>query len=191
MNLKPVVFVLCLTPLAWLAWRAGFAGLGANPVETVNRFLGDWTLRFLLITLAATPVRLLTGWAGMVRLRRMLGLFAFAYAVLHAANYAAVEQSLIWADIWADVVKRQYITAGALTFLMLVPLAATSTKGMVKRLGGKRWKRLHQLVYLAAIGGVVHYLMMVKADLLQPLIHGGILALLLGTRAAAHLANTR
>lgn len=182
MNLKPLVFVPCLTPLLWLGWKAGGAELGANPVETVNRFLGDWTLRFLLITLAVSPLRRLTGWAGIIRYRRMLGLFAFAYAVLHVANYIAVEQSFIWADIRADLLKRRYITVGALVFLLLALLAATSAKAMVKRLGSIWWARLHQLVYLAAIGGVFHYTMMVKADLRPPLIHAAILALLLSFR---------
>lgn len=179
---KPVVFVLCLTPLMWLAWKMGFGGGGANPVETINRFLGDWTLRLLLITMTVTPLARLTGNAGIVRYRRMLGLFTFFYAVLHVTNYVTIEQSLIWADIAADITKRRFITVGMITFLMLIPLAATSTAGMIRRLGAGRWKKLHRLVYAAGVGGVIHYMMMVKADLRLPLIHAAVLALLLAIR---------
>ncbi len=131
---KPVVFALCLTPLAWLAWLAWTAGLGANPIEATNRFLGDWALRFLLITLALTPVRGLTGWVVLIRFRRMLGLFAFTYVVLHLSSYVVLDQFFDWREIWTDIVKRRYITVGMISFSLLVPLAVTSTKGMVKRL---------------------------------------------------------
>jgi len=181
-RLRRLIFVLCLTPLMWLTWKMVFVGVGANPVETINRFLGDWTLRFLLITLTATPLARLTGNGGIIGYRRMLGLFTFFYAVLHVVNYVTIEQSLVWADIIADVTKRRFITVGVVSFLMLVPLAVTSTNGMIRRLGAARWKKLHRLVYVAAVGGVFHYAMMVKADLRPPLIHAAILALLLTIR---------
>ena len=185
---KPFIFALCLAPLAWMVWKASAGALGANPVETVNRQLGDWALRFLLITLAVSPLCWLTGRSEPARFRRMLGLFAFAYAALHVVNYLAFEQSFIWADVWADVVKRRYITVGLLALLILIPLAVTSPKAMVKRLGAKRWKKLHRLVYVAAIAAVFHYAMMVKADLREPLIYAAVLALLLGWRALERVA---
>ncbi len=180
---KPLVFALCLTPLAWFAWAAWVGGLGANPVEAANRFTGDWALRFILIALTVSPLCELSGWAAPMRFRRMLGLFAFTYTFLHTANYIALDQFFDWREIWADVFIRRYITVGWIAFVLLVPLAATSTNGMVKRLGAERWKKLHRLVYLIAIGSVVHYFLMVKADVRGPLIYTAILALLLGYRA--------
>jgi methionine sulfoxide reductase heme-binding subunit len=189
--LKPAVFMLCLAPLGWLGWLATSGGLGVNPIETANRFLGDWALRFLLISLAVSPVKKIFGCALVMRFRRMLGLFAFFYVVLHFSSYVGLDQFFAWAHIGADIVKRPYITVGMTTFLLLVPLAATSTSGMVKRLGAKRWKRLHMLVYAAAALAVFHYFMMVKADVREPLIYGGVLALLLGWRAVARWPRTR
>ena len=179
---KPLVFTLCLLPLGWVVWLALNGGLGANPIEAVNRFLGDWALRFLLIALAVTPLVKLSGWSTPMKYRRMLGLFAFAYASLHVANYVIADQAFVWADIWADIVKRRFITVGMAVFIILVVLAATSPKAVVRRLGGKRWRTLHRGVYLAAIGAVPHYAMMIKADLLQPALHGGVLIMLLGLR---------
>ncbi len=189
--LKPLAFVLCLIPLAWLLGRAWAGDLGANPVETVNRFLGDWALRFLLASLAATPIRGILGWTWPTRLRRMVGLFAFAYAVMHVTSYVVIDQSFAWSEIWADIVKRRYITVGMFTLLMLVPLAATSTKGMARRLGGRRWRALHRLVYVAAAAAVLHFAMMVKADLREPLAYALVLAGLLGYRIAAWAARRR
>jgi len=180
--LKPSVFVLALLPLAWLAGRALTDQLGVNPVETLNRFLGDWALRFLLIALAVTPLRRLTHWAPLARLRRMLGLFAFFYVCLHLASYVGVDLFFDWAALWKDVAKRTYITLGMAAVLLLVPLAVTSTDGMIRRLGGRVWRRLHMLVFPAAILGVAHYWMMVKADIRQPLLHAAVLAVLLGSR---------
>ncbi len=179
---KPVVFLACLLPLAWIVWRAVTGDLGANPIEAVNRFLGDWALRMLLLALAVTPLAKMTGVSVVMRFRRMTGLFAFCYAILHFTNYIVFDQALNWADIWTDIIKRKFITVGVVTFLILTPLALTSTKGMIKRLGGKRWVKLHRLVYLAGIGAVVHYTMMVKADLMQPVIHATILIILLTYR---------
>ena len=180
---KPLVFALCLTPLAWLVWRGLSGGLGANPIEATNRFLGDWAMRFLLITLAVTPLRRLFGWSVVMRFRRMLGLFAFAYAALHLSSYVGLDQYFHWSEIWADIVKRNFITVGMIAFLLLLPLAVTSTNAMVRRLGGKRWQRLHRLVYPAAIAVIIHFYMMVKADVREPLVYGAIAALLLGYRA--------
>lgn len=182
--LKPAVFALSLLPLAWLAWLAASGGLGVNPIEAVNRFLGDWAIRFLLIALAVTPLRMLTGWTQVARLRRMIGLFAFFYASLHVASYVGLDLFFDWRALWKDVLKRTFITLGMAAFVMLVPLALTSTKAMIRRLGGKRWQALHRLVYPAAILAVTHHWMMVKADLTWPMIHAAILAVLLGYRVA-------
>ena len=179
---KPALFVLALVPLAFLIHRGVNNDLGANPIETINRFTGEWVLRFLLITLAVTPLRRLTGWNSLLRFRRMLGLFAFFYVCLHFLSYAWLDQYFVLPDIIKDVAKRPYITVGFACFLMLIPLAATSTNGMVRRLGARRWQRLHQLVYLIGIGGIVHFLWLVKSDITQPVIYGAILALLLGFR---------
>ncbi len=182
---KPLVFALCLSPLAWFAWAAWVGGLGANPVEAANRFTGDWALRFIVIALMVSPLCQLSGWGAPMRFRRMLGLFAFAYSFLHTANYIALDQFFDWQEIWADVYTRRYITVGWVAFLLLFPLAATSTNAMVRRLGAERWKKLHRLVYLIAIGSVIHYFLMVKADVREPLIYAAVLALLLGYRVVA------
>ena len=179
---KPLVFVLCLTPLMWLGWQALAGGLGANPIEAVNRFLGDWALRFLLISLAVTPLKAVLGLPVLIRFRRMLGLYAFFYVTLHLSSYIGLDQFFAWGEIWADIVKRNFITVGMIAFALLVPLACTSTKGMIKRLGASRWRKLHMLVYPAAILAVFHFFMMVKADIREPLIYAAVLAVLLGYR---------
>lgn len=175
--IKPLIFVAALVPLGLLVSDAVADALGPNPVEAIRLRTGDWTLRFLLITLAVTPVRRLSGWNALIRVRRMLGLFAFFYACLHLITYLWLDQGFYWSGIVEDVVERPYITIGVASFLLLVPLAATSTNGMVRRLGGKRWRRLHRLVYPAAFAGVFHYLWLVKADTREPLIY---LAVLVG-----------
>lgn len=179
---KPVLFALCLGPLAWLGtqWWAG--GLGANPIEATNRFLGDWALRLLLVTLAVSPVREIFGWPRLATVRRMLGLFAFFYAALHVASYVGLDQFFAWDEIAADIAKRAYITVGLAAFAILVLLAATSPSAVIKRLGAARWRRLHRLVYVAGALGCLHYVMMVKADVRVPLIYATILALMLGWR---------
>ena len=179
---KPAVWLLALMPLAWLVWRAVNQDLGPNPAEAMNRFLGDWALRFLLFALAVTPVRLVTGNTTVVRFRRLLGLFAFFYVALHLSSYVAVDQFFDWAAIWKDIVKRTYITLGMAGFVILLALAATSTKGMIKRLGSRNWNRLHKGVYVAGVLGVIHFIMMRKGFQLEPLIYAGILGILLLSR---------
>ena len=178
---KPVVFLLCLLPLVLLLLRAfqvAGLGLGANPIEALLHELGQWGLKFLLLTLAITPVRRFSGWTWLPRFRRMLGLFAFFYVLLHFLTYAVLDQGLDLAVIIEDVIKRPYITLGMTGLLLLIPLALTSTRGMMRRLG-KRWKKLHRLVYIIAILGVWHFYWQVKLDTLDAtvyaLIVGGLL----------------
>lgn len=178
---KPLVFVLCLVPLGCLTWGALGPGLGPNPVETLLHVTGIWALRLLLVTLAVTPLRRLTGIPWLLRFRRMLGLYAFFYAVLHFAAYLLLDRALAWEEVLHDLTERPYIVLGFGALVLLVPLAITSTRGWVRRLGG-RWQRLHRLVYLIAILGVLHFLWLVKADLQEPLVYGALLALLLGAR---------
>lgn len=180
--IKPLVFILCLVPLALLGADAYGDRLGANPIETITRSTGTWTLVFLLITLSVTPLRRLTGVNTLIRLRRMLGLYAFFYACLHFAIYFWLDQFFDWSAIVKDIIKRPFITVGFFAFVLLIPLALTSTNAMVKRLGGRRWQLLHRLVYVIAIAGVVHYLWLVKKDITQPLIYAAVLSVLLGYR---------
>ncbi len=190
---KPAVFALALVPVARLAWLAAVQQLGANPLEAVTHGTGDWALRFLLLTLAVTPLRAVTGWNAVVRVRRMLGLFAFFYASLHLLTYLWFDQFFSWPDILRDIPKRPFITVGFFAFVILVPLAATSTAGMIRRMGGRRWQALHRLVYLAAAAAVVHFWWLVKADISQPRLYGLILLGLLAARAgvAVRRAATR
>jgi len=181
---KAALFALCLAPLARLVFFAFTDRLGANPIEFVLRSLGTWTLTLLLVTLSITPLRRLSGWNSLIRVRRMLGLFAFFYACLHFLTYAGVDQSFDLSAILADVIKRPYITIGFTCFVLLIPLAATSTNAMQRWLGGKRWQQLHRLIYLIAVGGVVHYLWLVKKDITLPVLYGLVLAVLLGIRFA-------
>ena len=180
--IKVVVFLLCLIPMARLGWNAYTNNLGANPIEVITRSTGTWTLVFLLIVLSVTPLRRLTGLHWLIRFRRMLGLFAFFHVCLHFTTYIWLDQFFEFMEMVRDVIKRPFITAGFVSFLLLVPLALTSTSGMIRRLGGRRWQQLHRLVYLAAIGGVIHYIWLVKADQRDPLIYGSILSVLLGYR---------
>ena len=179
--LKPLVFLLCLLPFALLAKGAVQGDLGANPLERVTDVTGEWGLYFLLITLTLSPLRRLSGWAAVLRFRRMLGLFAFFYISLHLLTWVWLDQELRWGNMVADIAKRPYITVGFLAWLLLVPLAATSTRGMMRRLG-RRWKSLHQAIYVVATLGVLHYLWLVKADILEPVILGLVLVALLVVR---------
>jgi len=182
--IKVVVFTACLIPFARLLLAAfGMAGLslGANPIEELLHQLGLWGLRFILLTLAITPLRRKTGKAWLLKLRRMLGLFSFFYILLHFLSYAILDQRLSLAAIGEDILERPYITLGITALLMLIPLAITSTNGWMRRLG-RRWKKLHQLVYVIAILGVWHFFWQVKLDTREPLVYAGILAVLLGYR---------
>jgi sulfoxide reductase heme-binding subunit YedZ len=181
---KPVVFFACLIPVALLGWKAYTSALGANPIEVITHATGDWTLRFLLITLAVTPIRKLTGQLWLIRYRRMFGLFAFFYATLHFLTYIWLDKFFDLHEMLHDVAKRRFITVGFTAFVLLIPLALTSTAGWIRRLGGKRWQALHRLIYFSAIAGVIHYWWLVKANIREPLKYGAILAVLLGYRIA-------
>jgi methionine sulfoxide reductase heme-binding subunit len=178
---KPAVFLLCLLPAALLARAALQNGLGANPIEYITHFTGDWTLRFLLITLSITPARKLLQQPDLIRFRRMLGLWAFSYGFLHLMTWMWLDKFFDPRDMAADIVKRRFITAGMTGFALMVPLALTSTQGWIRRLG-RNWTRLHRLIYASALAGVVHYWWLVKSDIRLPLLYGVILAMLLGLR---------
>lgn len=168
---KPVVFMFALVPLIWTVWLAYTGELGAEPVLESVKASGLWALRFLLIALALTPLRMLVGVAGLARFRRMLGLFAFFYAVVHLSTYIGLDQFFDWTAIWQDIVKRPYITVGMGAFIILTSLAATSTDGMVKRLGGKRWRLLHKGVFVAGLAACLHFIMLVKGWQTAPLVY--------------------
>jgi sulfoxide reductase heme-binding subunit YedZ len=195
--IKILVFIACLMPLAALLWRffgptpfdmtIWGAGLGANPIEKITHVTGDWTLRFLLLTLAIAPLRKLLKIPSLIKFRRMLGLFAFFYATMHFLTYIWLDKFFNLHEMLADVAKRKFITIGFTAFVLLIPLALTSTAGWIRRLGGKRWQALHRLIYLAAIAGVIHYLWLVKADIRRPVQYGILLAILLLYRAAIWL----
>lgn len=182
-GLKPLIFALCLVPVLTLAWQFVHDQLGANPIEVTTRALGEWGLRLLLLTLLISPLRRLTGWTQALRLRRMLGLYAFFYVCLHLFSYIGLDQFFDWEEIWLDILDRPYITIGMGAFLLLIPLAATSYKAAMKRLG-RNWQKLHQLIYPIAILGIVHFWLIadskVRTD--RPLIYAIILAVLLGER---------
>jgi methionine sulfoxide reductase heme-binding subunit len=179
--LKGAIWIGALLPLALLVHGAVTDGLGADPIETLTHRTGWWGLTLLLATLAVTPVRRLTGWNRVIGVRRLLGLFAFFYVALHFAVYL-LDQELVLAYIAEDVLERPYITVGFAAFVLLIPLTVTSTRGMIRLLGGMRWQRLHRLVYLSAALGVLHFLWLVKADVREPLLFGGVLLLLLALR---------
>jgi sulfoxide reductase heme-binding subunit YedZ len=188
--MKIPVFLACLIPLARLLAK-GLAGeLGANPIEVITHSTGDWTLIFLLITLSITPLRRLAGAAWLIRFRRMTGLFAFFYGCLHFTTYLWLDQFFDLAAIAEDIPKRPFITAGFLGFVLLVPLALTSTQGWIRRLGGRRWQLLHRLIYVSAIAGVVHFWWLVKADTRDPLIYAIVLVVLLSYRVLRVVLNT-
>ncbi|NVJ97191.1 MAG: sulfoxide reductase heme-binding subunit YedZ [Alphaproteobacteria bacterium] len=185
---KPLVFAASLVPVAWLVfnWWQAFAGqshdLGFNPNETSNRFSGDWALRFLLISLALTPLSKILKSPKPILFRRMLGLFAYFYVWVHLLSYLWLDLLWDWPGLWADILKRVYITVGMSAFVLLTPLAITSTKGMVKRLGAKRWQRLHKLVYVIAPLAVIHFIMMRKGFQIEPLVYGAIYLALMAFR---------
>jgi len=179
--IKPTIFILCLLPLAWLVFALLTDQLGANPIEELTRETGEWTLRLLLITLCMTPLRRITNWRWPLRVRRMLGLFAFFYACVHLTTYIWLDQFFDWSEILRDIYKRRFITVGMLAFTLLLPLAFTSTNAMMKRLG-RNWTRLHQLVYVIPALGVLHFWWLVKADVREPLVYAVLLVVLLVMR---------
>lgn len=181
-TVKAAVFAAGLYPLARLVWLGWTGGLGANPVEFITRSTGTWTLVLLCITLGVTPLRRFTGWPWLVRLRRMFGLYAFFYACLHFTTYLWLDQFFDLAGIIKDIAKRPFVTVGFLAFTLMIPLAATSTDSMVRRLGGRNWQRLHRAVYAIAVCGVIHYWWLVKKDITQPLIYALIVGALLFVR---------
>jgi len=188
---KLPVFLLCLTPILLVLWRAFEGdGLTANPVEFITHFTGDWTIRFIVITLAVSPLRKLLALPDLIRFRRMFGLFAFFYGTLHFLTYLWLDKFFSLPDIAKDVVKRPFITAGFTGFVLMLPLALTSTAGWIRRLGGKRWQVLHRLIYFTAVAGVVHYYWLVKSDIRLPVLYGALVAVELGWRAVAWLRKT-
>jgi sulfoxide reductase heme-binding subunit YedZ len=190
-RIKTVVFLLALIPLARLGIGAYLDTLGANPIENITRTTGYWTLTFLLISLTLTPLRRMLGWLWLIRLRRMLSLFAFFYACLHFLTYLVLDQFFDWESIIKDIIKRPYITVGFPAFLLMIPMAVTSTDAMIRRLGGKRWRLLHRLVYLCAVGGVLHYWWLVKKDLTNPVTFAVWLGILFGIRLFYWLRSLR
>jgi methionine sulfoxide reductase heme-binding subunit len=187
---KAVVFVACLVPLAVLVWRGFHNDLTLNPVEFVEHTTGDWTLRFLVITLAISPLRKILRLPQLIRFRRMFGLFAFFYVCLHFTAYLTIDQYFAWAAMLKDIQKRPFITVGFTGFVLLIPLAITSTAGWIRRLGGKRWQLLHRAIYVTAIAGVIHYYWLVKSDVREPLMYGGILTLLMLFRVRMWLTQS-
>jgi sulfoxide reductase heme-binding subunit YedZ len=188
---KVLVFALCLVPLGMLAWRALHGDLTANPIEFITHTTGDWTLRFLIITLAVTPLRKILHLPQLIRFRRMLGLFAFFYACLHFSTWIGLDKFFDWAEMWKDVEKRRFITVGFTGFVLMIPLAITSTAGWIRRLGGKRWRMLHRAIYLSAVAGVIHYYWLVKSDVRKPLEYAFVVIILLAWRLGAWLYERR
>jgi sulfoxide reductase heme-binding subunit YedZ len=184
---KVLLFSLCMVPFLNLLWRIYRNNLTANPIEFITHRTGDWTIRFLLITLAVTPLRGILNQPQLIRFRRMLGLFAFFYACLHFTTWIGLDKQFDRHEMWDDVVKRRFITAGMTGLLLMTPLAVTSTAGWVRRLGYRRWQMLHRLIYLSAFAGVIHYYWLVKSDIRLPVMYGSILAVLLVYRLAGLL----
>ena len=182
--------IVSLLPAIALTLGAINYELGANPIEVLTRDTGEWALRFLLITLAVSPLRLSVGWHFLAAVRRMLGLYSFFYAVIHMLLYLWLDQFFDLSDIIEDVIERPFITVGFISFLALIPLALTSNDGMIKRLGTQRWNKLHRLVYYIAIVGVVHFYMLVKKDITEPLVYIALLAVLLGIRLYRYSRRT-
>jgi sulfoxide reductase heme-binding subunit YedZ len=182
---KAGVFLICLFPLASLVWRGLHNRLTANPIEFITHATGDWTLRFILFTLCVTPFRKLLALPELIRFRRMVGLFAFFYGCLHFTTYIWLDKFFDLKEVWKDIAKRPYVTMGFLAFVLMIPLAITSTAGWIRRLGGRRWQLLHRAIYVSAVAGVIHYYWLVKSAVLRPLAYGTIVAVLLLWRLAA------
>lgn len=188
---KPVVFTAALAPALLLVWQFFHDGLGANPLQFITYATGDWTLRFLVFTLAVTPLRKLLNMPDLIRFRRMLGLYAFFYGCLHLMTYLWFDKFFDWPEIVKDIAKRPYITIGTLGLVLMVPLAITSTAGWIRRMGGKRWQMLHRLTYVSIVAGVIHYYWLVKLDVTRPVFYGTLAAILLLYRVAVWIAKSR
>jgi methionine sulfoxide reductase heme-binding subunit len=188
---KVALFLVCLVPLALLVWRAIHNNLTANPIEFITHRTGDWTLRFLVITLAMTPLRKILHLPQLIRFRRMLGLFAFFYGFVHFSTWIGLDKYFAWSDMWVDILKRPFITVGFAGFAFMIPLAVTSTSGWIRRLGGKRWQMLHRLIYVSAVAGVIHYYWLVKSDVRKPLLYAFLVAVLLAWRLGTWLKGKR
>lgn len=186
---RQVIFVNALIPALLMSWDWSQGTLGANPVEFVTRATGVMTMVFLVLTLLVTPLRKIAGWNWLLKHRRLIGLFAFWYGLAHLLTYVIFDRDLKLQTVPGDVWQRPFIAVGMLSFVLMVPLAVTSTNAMIKRLGGKKWAALHRLTYVVAIGGVIHYWMIVKSDLRWPILFAVLVALLLGYRAAAKIAK--
>lgn len=188
---KPVVFSAALAPVLLLVWQFFHDGLGANPLQFITYATGDWTLRFLVFTLAVTPLRKLLNMPDLIRFRRMLGLYAFFYGCLHLMTYLWFDKFFDWPEIVKDIAKRPYITIGTLGLVLMVPLAITSTAGWIRRMGGKRWQMLHRLTYVSIVAGVIHYYWLVKLDVTRPVFYGTLAGILLLYRVAVWIAKSR
>jgi sulfoxide reductase heme-binding subunit YedZ len=186
---KVAVFAICLLPIASLLWKGVHGGLTVNPIEFITHATGDWTIRFLIITLAITPLRKIARVPAFSRFRRMLGLFAFFYACLHFATYIWLDKFFNLSEIWKDIHKRRFITVGFAAFVLMIPLAVTSTAGAIRRLGGRRWQALHRLIYVSAVLGVIHYYWLVKSDVRKPLEYAWMVGLLLAFRVGAWIVG--
>ena len=188
---KIALFVLCLGPAAWLGWRFWRQDLTPNPLEYIEHFTGDWTIRFILFTLTVTPLRKLLRQPDLIRFRRMLGLFAFFYGCAHFLAYLWFDRLFDVHEILADIGKRPFITVGFTALVLMAPLAVTSTAGWIRRLGGRRWRGLHRLIYVSAVAAVIHYYWLVKSDIRLPLFYGSLVAVLLGFRAVTSVLARR
>ena len=188
---KAALFLLCLLPLADLVWRGFNYDLSADPVKYITHRTGDWTLRFLVVTLAISPLRKILRLPQLIRFRRMFGLFAFFYVCLHFTTWIWLDHYFVWSAMWKDVLKRPFITVGFTGFVLLIPLAITSTSGWIRRLGGRRWQWLHRAIYLTAVAGVIHFYWLVKSDVRRPLRYAFFVGILLAWRLGAWLMERR
>ena len=188
---KLLVFILCLAPLLWLGWRAYDGRLTANPIEFITHYTGDWTLRLIVATLFITPLRKIFNWPNLIRYRRMIGLWAFFYGVLHFTTYIWLDKFFDLGDMLKDIEKRKYITVGFAAFVLMIPLAVTSTAGWIRRMGGKRWQLLHRAIYITAICGAIHYYWSVKSDIRDPVLYLSFVILLLAWRAKTRMMPDR